>query len=109
VFNIGTGAGTSVLALLDAVNRAARSQIRAQHAPARDGEWRHGALDSTRAATELGWTATTPTTEGIRHTFQQLKVQTPAPVGGVRPAWRTRPGFLGPTSETKHVGKLHSE
>jgi len=85
VFNIGTGASTSVLALLDAVNRAAGSQIRAQHAPARDGEWRHGALDSTRAATELGWTATTPTTEGIRRTFQQLKLQTPAPVGGVRP------------------------
>jgi UDP-glucose 4-epimerase len=72
VFNIGTGLGTSVLALLDAVNAAAGTHIQAQHAPARDGEWKHGALDSSRAATELGWTATTPIADGIRLTYQQL-------------------------------------
>lgn len=72
VFNVGTGTGTSVLALLDAVNTAAGTQIQAQHAPARDGEWRHGALDSHRAATELGWTPTTPIGEGIRRTYRQL-------------------------------------
>lgn len=72
VLNIGTGTGTSVLTLLDAVNTAADTRIQAQHAPARDGEWKHGALDSTRAGTELGWTATTPLATGIDLTYQQL-------------------------------------
>ncbi|MBF6354793.1 NAD-dependent epimerase/dehydratase family protein [Nocardia higoensis] len=72
VFNIGTGAGTSVLTLLDAVNAAAGTTIRPRHAPERDGEWKHGALDSSRAATELGWTATTTLTDGIRSTYQQV-------------------------------------
>jgi UDP-glucose 4-epimerase len=72
VFNIGTGVGTSVLALLDAVNAAAGTRIEPRHAPERDGEWRHGALDSHRAAIELGWSPTTPIAEGIQHTYQQL-------------------------------------
>ncbi|MBF6228246.1 NAD-dependent epimerase/dehydratase family protein [Nocardia abscessus] len=72
VFNIGTGAGTSVLTLLDAVNAAAGTSIAPRFAPEREGEWKHGALDSSRAATELGWTATTTVADGIRRTYQQL-------------------------------------
>ncbi|QIS23608.1 NAD-dependent epimerase/dehydratase family protein [Nocardia terpenica] len=72
VFNIGTGRGTSVRELLAAVNAAAGTTITAQHAPERAGEWRHGALDSSRAATQLGWHATTSTHDGIRLTYQHL-------------------------------------
>lgn len=72
VFNIGTGAGASVLTLLDAVNAAAGTAIAPRFAPERDGEWKHGALDSSRAATELGWTARTTVADGIRRTYQQL-------------------------------------
>ncbi|MRH92274.1 NAD-dependent epimerase/dehydratase family protein [Nocardia sp. SYP-A9097] len=72
VLNIGTGKGTSVLELLDAVNQAAGTTIIANHAPARAGEWKHGALDSALATKELGWSASTTITDGIRHTYEQL-------------------------------------
>ncbi|MFJ4653826.1 NAD-dependent epimerase/dehydratase family protein [Nocardia sp. NPDC088792] len=72
VFNIGTGRGTSVRELLTAVNTAAGTDIEARFAPERSGEWKHGALDSSRAAAELGWTATTTITDGIRTTYKQL-------------------------------------
>jgi UDP-glucose 4-epimerase len=72
VFNIGTGSGTSVLELLDAVNAAAGTSVTPVFAPARDGEWRHGALDSSRAATELGWQAAIQLSDGIRRTYAAL-------------------------------------
>ncbi|MEV0032687.1 NAD-dependent epimerase/dehydratase family protein [Nocardia sp. NPDC050793] len=72
IFNIGSGTGTSVLELLDAVNTAANTDITPDFAPPRDGEWRHGALDSTLATTELGWRATTTVTDGIRTTYNAL-------------------------------------
>ncbi len=72
VLNIGTGKGTSVLELLDAVNAAAGTGIAAAHAPERTGEWRHGALESSRAAQELDWKATTTISEGIQQTYRRL-------------------------------------
>lgn len=57
---------------LDAVNAAAGTAITLRHAAERDGEWKYGALDSTRAARKLGWTATTPVEDGIRDTYRQL-------------------------------------
>ena len=72
VLNIGTGRGTSVIELLDAVNTAAGTSIAGNHAPERAGEWRYGALDSSRAATELDWSATTSVADGIRQTYQAL-------------------------------------
>ncbi|MFD4407588.1 NAD-dependent epimerase/dehydratase family protein [Nocardia sp. NPDC058499] len=72
VFNIGTGFGTSVLELLDAVNSAAGTSIAPRFDPPRDGEWRHGALDSALATSELDWRATTTVTDGIRTTYTAL-------------------------------------
>ncbi|WP_067694513.1 NAD-dependent epimerase/dehydratase family protein [Nocardia jejuensis] len=72
VLNIGTGRGTSVRELLEAVNAAAGTAITAEHAPARAGEWKHGALDSGLAARELGWHSSTSIAEGIALTYQQL-------------------------------------
>ncbi|MGV9822977.1 NAD-dependent epimerase/dehydratase family protein [Nocardia xishanensis] len=72
IFNIGSGTGTSVLELLDAVNTAASTDIAPEFAPPRDGEWRHGAIDSTLASAELGWRATTTVTDGIRTTYSAL-------------------------------------
>ncbi|MEU1957339.1 NAD-dependent epimerase/dehydratase family protein [Nocardia rhamnosiphila] len=72
VFNIGTGFGTSVLELLDAVNTAADTSIAPRFDSPRDGEWRYGAVDSTLAATELNWHATTTVAAGIRTTYTAL-------------------------------------
>ncbi|MGW4241163.1 NAD-dependent epimerase/dehydratase family protein [Nocardia sp. NPDC004722] len=72
VFNIGTGHPTTVWDLLQAVNAAAGKQIPARSAPPRMGEWRHGALDSSLAATELGWRARTSLVDGIAATYKEL-------------------------------------
>jgi UDP-glucose 4-epimerase len=72
VFNIGTGTGTSVNTLLAEVNKAAGKTIEARFAPPRDGEWRYGALDSTRAGHELGWCPRLTLTEGISRTYTEL-------------------------------------
>jgi UDP-glucose 4-epimerase len=72
LFNIGTGKGTSVLELLGAVNGAAGKSLAPRHAPERSGEWKHGALDSSLAAVELGWHATIDFRDGIRRTYAHL-------------------------------------
>ncbi|WP_330233037.1 NAD-dependent epimerase/dehydratase family protein [Nocardia sp. NBC_00508] len=72
VFNIGSGKGTSVLELLEAVNAAAGASINPQFAPPRDGEWRHGALNSSLATTEMGWRATLSVVDGISRTYGSL-------------------------------------
>jgi UDP-glucose 4-epimerase len=76
VFNIGTGNGTTVIGLLDVINAAGGAAIEPKFAPARTGEWRHGALDSAKAAAELNWTSRTNITAGIRQTYQQLAQDT---------------------------------
>jgi UDP-glucose 4-epimerase len=72
VFNIGTGQVASVVDLLDVINAAAGTSVEPTFAPARVGEWRHGALDSTRAAAELNWTPHTSIVAGISHTYRKL-------------------------------------
>ena len=72
VFNIGTGNATAVVDLLDVINAAAGTAIGPTFAPARAGEWRHGALNSAKAAAELNWTPATSIAAGIRQTYQQL-------------------------------------
>lgn len=72
VFNIGTGQPTAVCDLLEVINTAAGTAIEPTFAPARAGEWRHGALDSTKAAAELHWVSSTSLTTGISMTYQQL-------------------------------------
>jgi UDP-glucose 4-epimerase len=72
VFNIGTGHPTAVCDLLDVINTAAGTAIEPAFAPARAGEWRHGALDCTKAAAELHWRAGTSLAAGIKTTYQHL-------------------------------------
>ncbi|MGH3829367.1 MAG: NAD-dependent epimerase/dehydratase family protein [Pseudonocardiaceae bacterium] len=74
VFNIGTGNPTSVSALLDIVNTAAGTAVEPTFAPARAGEARHSALDSTKAAVELHWNPGTSIATGIARTYQQFAV-----------------------------------
>lgn len=72
MFNIGTGNATTVSELLDVINTAAGTAIEPTFAPARAGEWRHGALNSAKAAAELNWTPATSIAAGIQQTYQQL-------------------------------------
>ncbi|GAB2461826.1 UDP-glucose 4-epimerase GalE [Xylanimonas ulmi] len=57
-FNLGTGTGTSVLALLRAFERAVGRELPYTVGPRRDGDLPASYADPTRAHVELGWRAT---------------------------------------------------
>ncbi|MFI6427677.1 UDP-glucose 4-epimerase GalE [Promicromonospora sp. NPDC050880] len=57
-FNLGTGTGTSVLALLKAFERAVGRELPYEIGPRRAGDLPAFWADPTRANTELGWRAT---------------------------------------------------
>ncbi|MFD5446006.1 NAD-dependent epimerase/dehydratase family protein [Streptomyces tendae] len=66
LINIGSGHETSVLDVHAALSRAVGFGQAPIHADELPGEVRHVCLDTTRAATELGWRARTGLDEGIQ-------------------------------------------
>jgi UDP-glucose 4-epimerase len=72
-FNIGRGIETTVLELVEALAPHAGDGFEPEHAPARLGEVRQNALDSTRAEKELGWRATVGLEEGLERTLGSLR------------------------------------
>ena len=72
-FNIGTGVETSVLDLVRALAPHANGSFEAEMAPARPGEVRHIALDTSRARGELGWEAKVGLEEGLERTLASLR------------------------------------
>jgi UDP-glucose 4-epimerase len=72
VFNVGTGKETSVLELYELCRRVARSEIEAEHAPARLGELQRSVLDTTRAAEQLGFMAFVDLEDGLLSTWEWL-------------------------------------
>ena len=69
VFNVGTGAETSVLELYDAIQAAAGTARAPAFAPARLGELERSVLDASLAAAELGWRPELPLAEGLAATW----------------------------------------
>ncbi len=67
-YNVGTGVETSVLELGELIAEACDRRFEPEMAPARPGEVQRIAIDSRRAATELGWRARTALAEGLRET-----------------------------------------
>jgi UDP-glucose 4-epimerase len=67
-FNIGTGVETSVLELGRMIGRACDRPFEPEMSPPRPGEVQRIAIDSTRAAQELGWKAETTLAEGLKRT-----------------------------------------
>jgi UDP-glucose 4-epimerase len=72
--NIGCGRETSVLDLLDALDRVGDqcSPLAPEFAPDRPGEVRRSCLDVTRARTELGWEARVTVEDGLREILSKL-------------------------------------
>ena len=68
-FNVGTGAETSVLELGALIGELTGRRFEPELEPARPGEVQRIAIDPARAATELGWNATTDLREGLRPTI----------------------------------------
>ncbi|MBV9233450.1 MAG: NAD-dependent epimerase/dehydratase family protein [Candidatus Eremiobacteraeota bacterium] len=66
---IGTGVRTSVNQIYRALVETSGFAAPVQHAPPRPGDARDAEFDSSRARSELGWTAATSLTGGIRETY----------------------------------------
>jgi UDP-glucose 4-epimerase len=73
VFNVGTGAETSVLELLDACTRAAGVDAEPVFAPPRAGELQRSVLDPTVAERELGFRARSALGEGLSATWEFVR------------------------------------
>jgi UDP-glucose 4-epimerase len=68
-FNVGWGRETSVLDLLDVIQRAAGTSIEPQLEPLRAGELDRSAIDSSLAADVLRWRPALDFEQGITETF----------------------------------------
>jgi UDP-glucose 4-epimerase len=66
--NIASGAGTSLLALLDTIHRATGAQIQPRFGPPRAGDIPHSVADVGRARELLGFETAVTFDEGIRRT-----------------------------------------
>jgi UDP-glucose 4-epimerase len=69
VFNVGTGAETSVLDLYERIQRAAGIERPAEHADPRPGELQRSVLDPSLAGRELGWKPERSLDEGLAATW----------------------------------------
>jgi UDP-glucose 4-epimerase len=72
VFNVGTGAETSVVELYDLCKRVAGSSVEAEQAPARPGELQRSVLDVGLARRELGWRPGVSLEDGLRRTWESI-------------------------------------
>jgi UDP-glucose 4-epimerase len=69
VFNVGTGAETSVLELYEHIERAAGSEREPEFADARPGELQRSVLDPSLAGRELGWRPERSLDDGLAATW----------------------------------------
>jgi UDP-glucose 4-epimerase len=79
-FNVGTGVGTSVLGLADALEKIAGRRPGRAHRPERPGELRHSTLDSASLRAR-GWAPSFSLEEGLRETYEYIenqRAETPA-------------------------------
>jgi UDP-glucose 4-epimerase len=73
VFNVGTGAETSVLDLAEACQSAAGVSVETEHAAARPGELQRSVLDPGRAERELGVRTQTSLGDGLAATWEFIR------------------------------------
>ncbi|VVB74502.1 GDP-L-fucose synthase [uncultured archaeon] len=73
LFNLANGEQVSVNKIFEELKKASGFLGEAEHIAAVKGEIRDICLDTTLAKNELGWTAKTPLSRGIRETFEYFK------------------------------------
>jgi UDP-glucose 4-epimerase len=71
--NIGTGVEVSINDMHSVMSELSGNEIPAAYAPERPGELRRCALDSSRAAIQIGWRPFTPFDTGIASVLQHMR------------------------------------
>ena len=79
-FNVGTGVETSVVALADALRRAAGASTSIEFAPKRAGELARSVLAPEKAAEQLGWRAAMTLERGVAETYAWFASRSSRPV-----------------------------
>ena len=75
VYNVGTGVGTSIIAIFSSLKSATNYSGPEVHGPAKAGEVFKIYLDASKARRELGWSPAVLLEEGLRQTVEYFKVQ----------------------------------
>jgi UDP-glucose 4-epimerase len=73
VFNVGSGAETSVLELHEHCRTVAGDSREPELAPAREGDLLRSVLDISLAAREIGWHPEVSLDEGLRQTWEWVR------------------------------------
>ncbi len=73
VFNIGTGVGVDVNAVLKAISMVTGKEPTIKYEPARVGDVLHSALDASKAEMELHWSPKVSFNEGIAMTIEAMQ------------------------------------
>jgi UDP-glucose 4-epimerase len=72
VYNVGTGTSTSVLQLVEQLNKLLGTHLTATHGPPRAGDVRHSQADISRARRDLGYAPAVSFAEGLRRTLEAI-------------------------------------
>jgi UDP-glucose 4-epimerase len=75
IYNVGTGAETSVVGLYDAIRTASGVDREPAFAPARLGELHRSVLDASLAERELGWRPEHTLAGGLAATWEWMSSQ----------------------------------
>jgi UDP-glucose 4-epimerase len=112
IFNLGSGRGTSVNEIFDALKRLTGYPLESVHGPAKVGETRHIYLDASKVLDTFGWSPRWILEEGLEQTlafFRENEVLTPISIRPPhRPAEMMSESTVVGDSDTK-VWKRHSE
>lgn len=73
LYNLGSGVGTSLTELLACIAEATGLEPEVRHAPTPSTFVDHVTLDTSRFTAEFGTRPTTPLTEGIRRTWDEIR------------------------------------
>jgi UDP-glucose 4-epimerase len=71
-YNVGTGIGTSINRLFEALRQASGLTVEPRHVPRRPGDARHSYLDCRKIERDLGWRPSVSLTEGLDLTWRYL-------------------------------------
>jgi UDP-glucose 4-epimerase len=77
VYNVGTGGGTSVVELVEHLNRLLGSGLRPSHAASRAGDVRHSCANVSLAASDLGYRPAVHFPEGLARTLEAYVMSQP--------------------------------